>query len=204
MKTRRLSALPLLMLCAVGLIGVGREDGPEKEPDRAQREQNLGEIRSAAARVPSDQLILVREFSTENTEVEGRPLKFARRVAARKRHVPPLLTRVIYNQLLMQGYRAATFSSNESATGALVIDGEFVRMHSNQRWMTLRMWVYHTDDPSKRITQTEVTGKYIGGKASAAKANVPTKRLAKGKDSVAHIAVVHLLVHLPSIIAETH
>lgn len=195
MKTRSLFVVPLVVLCVVGLIGAGGEE----------QEENVEEVKTAPAHVAKGQLILVKDFSMENAELEGNPRRNKKRVATKKERFPSVLARDIYNQLLMQGYKAATYSSNESARGAFVIDGEFIRIHSNQRWMTVRMWVYHTDAPSKRLTQTEITGKSTGGKgtggkntaAPGVKPKAAAKKFAKGADNLAHSVVAHFLVHLP-------
>lgn len=183
MKTRRLFVIPLVALCAMALIAA---DGEKKAKKRKKAAR-------APVHVAFGQLILVKDFSTDNTKAEGRPKKGATRVAKKKKRLPPVLAGKIHGRLVRHGYNAVPYSSDSSATGALVVDGEFVLIHPSQPRMTVRVWVYHTDAPSKRIVETEVSAVSTAG---------PVAMASVAMNNLAHNVIACLLRDLPPIIEE--
>lgn len=168
MKMNRLFVIPLVVLCAMALIAADGEKKTKKEKRAASR----------SAHVTKDQLILVKNFSTENTEVFGDHSKNPDRVAAKKVRVPPRLTAKIIGKMKKRKRNVAAYSSELESEGAIVLDGEFLIMDNGSGYgrfatgfwgspvkgvavgpvaMTVQMWLCRGDDPSSRFAVTEFT-----------------------------------------------
>jgi hypothetical protein len=147
---------------------------------------------------PKSVLILVKEFSMENTEVEDLSGEKAEKVIAEKqKRLPSVLSQKLLNRLLRNGFAAASFNSNSTTTTAaevFILDGEFVRIHKSQPRMSVRVWVYRPDDPANRLIQSD-----IGARSTAGPVAIGSVAM----NNLAHNVIQYLQAALPLALAET-
>lgn len=155
--------LALLILVAIGLIGLVGTAKAEKATDSGQ------------ANIPKDQLILVKEFTTEHAQVKGDNSKNTAKVAAKKERVPRKLVDQIVEHLRERGFTAAPYNAESEAAWAFMLDGDISLIHNGSG--SARVWVgfgagkakmtgtvnlYSAANPSEIITSEKIKAASIG------------------------------------------
>jgi len=155
--------LALLVPVAISLIGLVGTAKAERATDAYQ------------ANIPKDQLILVKEFTTEHAQVKGDNSKNAAKVAAKKERVPRKLVGQIVEHLQKRGFTAAPYNADSEAAWAFMLEGDISLIHNGSG--SARVWVgfgagkakmtgtvklYSAADPSEIITKEMIKAASIG------------------------------------------
>lgn len=171
----------LIVLVAISLIGI-----------------NGAALADTAQEAPVDPTfildappILVKEFSMDNTKVEGNPKNAAKVIAKKGKRLRPVLAQKLRMRLLRHAYDARAYSADSGVQGALIVDGEYVLIAKSKPRMTVRVWVSRADNPSKRIVESEISAVSTAG---------PVGMASVAMGNLAHNIIAYLLVVIPPII----
>jgi len=147
-----------------------------------------------SAQTHGSHLILVKEFSTEKVEVVGAKDPYDKEASAKKKNrIRRVLAERIQARLLRHGFNSASYKSNSTTKGTLVVDGEFTRIYKKKPRMSIRFWVYHSDNPNVKIFQRETDARSTAG---------PVSMASVAMNNLAHKVIDQLKVNLPPILVE--
>lgn len=153
MKTTRTGTMLVLAVCLVCVAAVGQEK------------------QSRVAHVTKDQLILVKDFDTSNTQFQGDHSVDTARMQEKAKRVRPMASAAIVEELKKRGYNGAVYSPGADTPGAIIVDGEFSVMDNGSSAsraligfgkgkanVHVRVWIYPTEDPSAKRATAELKG----------------------------------------------
>lgn len=148
----------VIALVAVAVIGI---DGMVVNAEQAYIDE----------KVP----ILVKEFTTQDTQVKGDNSKDADKVAAKKIRVSQKLVNQIVEQLTEKGFSASPYIADFKASKAIILDGDISLIHNGSG--SARVWIgfgagkakmigtfklYYADAPSTILMKEKIKAASIG------------------------------------------